>query len=74
MQYRFIDDHQKSYSVIELCDCFGLSRSGYHAWQVRQPSARSLEDATFKERITELHKQARGRYGHRPIYHHLQDE
>ena len=54
--------------------CCGLSRSGYYDWLTRAPSARSIEDAAFKERIAELHKQARGRYGHRPIYHHLQDE
>ena len=51
-----------------------MSRSGYYDWQVRQPSPRSIQDGDFKERITELHKRARGRYGHRPIYHHLQDE
>ncbi|MGB0792856.1 MAG: IS3 family transposase [Opitutales bacterium] len=39
-----------------------------------RPSARSIEDADIKERIAELHKQAGGRYGHRPIYHHLQEE
>ena len=74
MQYRFIDDHHGRFLISELCECFGLSRSGYYDWQVRKPSARSVEDTIFKERITELHKQARGRYGHRPIYHHLQDE
>lgn len=74
MQYRFIDDHHGLFSVSELCECFGLSRSGYYDWLTREPSSRSIEDVTFKERIIELHKQARGRYGHRPIYHHLQDE
>ena len=58
----------------ELCECFGLSRSGYYDWQVREPSERSLEDAALKDRISALHKQARGRYGHRPIHGHLRDE
>lgn len=74
MQYRFIDDYRKRYSVDELCECFGLSRSGYYDWQLRAPSARSIADQSIKERILDLHRQARGRYGHRPIYHHLQDE
>lgn len=74
MRYRFIADHTDRYSVDELCECFGLSRSGYYDWTVRVPSARSIQDASFKERIVELHRQARGRYGHRPIHEHLQDE
>jgi transposase InsO family protein len=74
MQYRFIEDHKDRYGVDELCECFGLSRSGYYDWTVRQPSARSIEDAALKGRIVELHQQARGRYGHRPIHEHLKDE
>jgi transposase InsO family protein len=74
MRYRCIDKERVRFSVDELCECFGLSRSGYYDWQEREPSKRSIEDVALKERITELHKQARGRYGHRPIYHHLQDE
>lgn len=74
MQYRFIDEHQDRFSVGELCECFGLSRSGYYDWLTREPSARSIEDAVFKERIVEIHKLARGRYGHRPIHDHLRDE
>mgnify|MGYP000220277333 CR=1 FL=1 len=38
------------------------------------PSARSMEDTSFKDRIVELHRQARGRYGYRPIHEHLKDE
>ena len=66
MQYRF--------SVEEMCECFGLSRSGFYDWQLRRPSQRRIEDAVHKTRIIELHRQARGRYGHRPIYHHLKEE
>lgn len=75
MQYRFIDEHKGRYSVRELCECFGLSPSGYYDWQLRQPSARSIEDQSYKSRILKVHKQANGRiYGHRPIHHHLKDE
>lgn len=74
MRYRFIEAHKGRYRVDELCECFGLSRSGYYDWTVRQPSARSIQDKLFKEWIVRFHHQARGRYGHRPIYEHLQDE
>ena len=74
MQYQFIQNNQSSYRVDEMCDCFGLSRSGYYSWSERKPSARALEDEVYKDRISELHRQAKGRYGHRPIHEHLKDE
>lgn len=74
MQYRFIQEHRGRFNVDEMCECFGLSRSGYYDWSSRQPSARRLEDARYKDRIEELQGLAKGRYGHRPIYEHLQEE
>ena len=74
MQYRFMSDNRDRFSVEEMCECFGLSRIGFYDWQVRRPSQRRTEEAAHKIRIAELHRQARGRYGHRPIYHHLKEE
>lgn len=74
MQYQFIENNQPAHRVDEMCECFGLSRSGYYSWSGREPCARSLENEGYKERIKELHRQAKGRYGHRPIYKHLQEE
>ena len=74
MQYRFMTDNHDRFSVEEMCECFGLSRSGYYAWNRRGPSHRAEEDVAHKSRISELYRQAKGRYGHRPIYHHLVEE
>ena len=74
MQYRFMNDNRDRFSVEEMCECLGLSRSGFYDWQLRRPSQRRTEEAAHKIRIAELHRQARGRYGHRPIYHHLKEE
>ena len=74
MQYKFISESCAEFSIAEMCDCFGLSRSGYYDWSGRGPSQREREDATHKNLIHELHKQSKGRYGHRPIYHHLREE
>lgn len=74
MQYRFIKQNSCRFSVDEMCECFGLSRSGYYAWCVRKPSGRAVENEAHKKRIKALYQQARGRYGHRPIYEHLKDE
>jgi len=74
MRYKFIKHQSAGHLVEEMCECLNLSRSGYYAWLGRGPSARSREDEGFKKRIDELHKRSRGRYGYRPIYHHLKDE
>ncbi|HIE66133.1 MAG TPA: IS3 family transposase [Nitrospira sp.] len=74
MQYQFIRENSCQFKVDEMCECFSLSRSGYYDWKEREPSNRATEDTTHKARIAELHHQARGRYGHRPSYHHLLEE
>lgn len=74
MQYRFIEENNECFRVDEMCECLGLSRSGYYGWRGRAPSARALEDEAHKTRIRQLHGKCGGRYGHRPIYAHLRDE
>lgn len=74
MQYRFIQKHTSEFRIDEMCECLELSRGGYYSWNRRAPSDRSVQDAALKGRIGELHRQARGRYGHRPIHSHLKDE
>lgn len=74
MKYQFIKDHQERYKVDEMCEAFALRRSSYCRWKTRSPSARSIEDTEIKEHIVRIYKQAKGRYGYRPIYHHLKDE
>jgi len=74
MRFQFIESNCSTYPVAEMCECLEVSRSGYYGWHGRGPSERSLEDKDFKERISELHKRSKCRYGYRPIYHHLQDE
>ena len=74
MRFRFIESSRSSYPVDDMCECLQVSRSGYYAWQVRVPSERSCKDEGLKERIGELHKKSKRRYGYRPIYHHLLDE
>ena len=73
MQYQFIKKNGSRFSVEEMCECFGLSRNGYYDWTERNPSKRAFEDQEHKDRIQELQRSAGGRYGHRPIYEHLQD-
>jgi putative transposase len=46
-----------------MCRVLGVSRSGFHAWQRRAPSARALADERLLERIRQIHAEHRGVYG-----------
>lgn len=69
-----MDANSPEFTVEDMCECLDVSRSGYYAWKERKPSARAQEDCSHKERIRAVHKKAKGRYGHRPIYEHLKDD
>jgi hypothetical protein len=43
-EFGFIAKHRSVWPVAWLCEALGVSRSGFHAWLKRGPSARSRED------------------------------
>jgi putative transposase len=63
MRYRLIAQEKPHHAVSRLARVLGVSRSGYHAWRQRHPSARSLADAALRERIEAIHEGSRGTYG-----------
>ena len=63
MKYRLIDAEKPHHAVSRLARALGVSRSGYHAWRRRKPSAHSLADAALRERIEAIHESSRGVYG-----------
>ena len=46
-----------------MCALYGVTRGGFYAWQWRQPSVRTNQDARLTERIRQVHAQSRGYYG-----------
>ena len=48
---------------MDLCAAFGVSRSGYHAWQGRAPSPRQQADEVLSECLLLAHAQSRQTYG-----------
>jgi putative transposase len=74
MIFEFISKERGRYEVLEMCDALEVSTTGYYRWEKAKPSAREAEDESLKERIFEIHAQASGDYGHRPIYEHLMEE
>ena len=63
MIFRFVAAKKAEHSIKTMCRVLGVSRSGFHAWQNRAPSARAREDKRLLERIREIHADNRGVYG-----------
>ena len=61
--FAFIAAKRAEHSIKIMCRVLEVSRSGFHAWAARKPSARALEDARLTERIRELHELRRKVYG-----------
>lgn len=53
----------QQYSIGQLCEAFAVSRSGYHAWKKRPPSARFLQDVELGQSLCQAHAQSRQTYG-----------
>ena len=69
--FRFIAAERASFPISLLCRVLGVSRSGFHAWEQRAPSARGLTDAWLIERIRLIHERSRGTYGARRVHAEL---
>ena len=65
--FGFIAAKKAEHSIAIMCRVLEVSRSGFHAWQTRKPSARALEDQRLTARIAEIHGQNRGVYGRRAL-------
>lgn len=64
--YAFVSDQQTEFPVETLCQVCGVSRSAYYDWVAAEaagPSPAEQDDAAVLERIRQVHKASRGRYG-----------
>lgn len=57
-----------------LCRRYKVSRSGFYAWEARERSTRSREDAELLERIVSIHGDSGGRYGSPRVHQVLRRE
>ena len=58
-----IEELSKEHGVWELCELFGVTRSGYYAWSHGQESARDIANRILVEEIKQVFEAKRGRYG-----------
>src|SRR3546814_7814868 len=64
----WIQAQQADYPVSALCRALGVSRSGFHAWQRRVPSARQQADPRLAMVIQAAHMEHRQAYGTRRLW------
>ncbi len=72
--FRFIRAERANHRVSLMCRLLGVSRSGFHAWECRPPSARAVEDARLLPLIRVSHRRGRGTYGSPRVHAELRRE
>jgi putative transposase len=63
VKFAFIEAEKASFPVTVLCAALDVSRSGFHAWKARPPSAREKADAVLSAEIAAVHAKSHRRYG-----------
>lgn len=71
MRYRFVHAHRTEHRLTRLCEAVDVSRSGYYAWRCRPASARTVANTRLLERMQQLHRQTKARYGAVKLWHAL---
>ena len=71
MKFVFIAKHRSIWPVAWLCNALGVSRSGFHAWLNRTPSARSRSDEALGRRVKASFVASDRTYGARRVWHDM---
>ncbi len=69
MKFVFIAKHRGIWPVAWLCGALGVSRSGFHAWLTRAPSARSRSDKMLGSEVRSSFLASDRTYGARRVWH-----
>jgi putative transposase len=72
--FRFIAAKRAEHSIQLMCRVLEVSRSGFHAWARREPSARAVADRALSERIAEIHTDSLKTYGSPRVHAELRLE
>jgi putative transposase len=71
--FAWIEERKDEWSVTQLCDALGVSRSGYYAWLARKPSDAEVRREELTEEVKPIHAQVKARYGSPRIHAELVD-
>ena len=69
MKFGFVAKHRGIWPVRWLCESLGVSRSGFHAWLTRSPSARSRNDEILGAQVKASLVDSDRTYGARRVLH-----
>ena len=64
-------EYKKRYGVTKTAKVLGVSRSGYYAWEGREPGRRGREDRELAGLIKQIFKDHYGRYGSPRVWEEL---
>lgn len=67
--FGFIAKHRGVWPLSWMCEALGVSRSGFHAWLTRPPSARARSDEALGARVRESFVRSDRTYGARRVWH-----
>lgn len=73
MRFAFIETEKALYPVTTLCKVLAVSESGYHAWRMRPPSKRTIENGRITAHIKASFKKSRETYGSPRLTDELRD-
>ena len=69
MKFAFIAKHRNIWPVAWLCDALDVSRSGFHAWLNRSPSAHARHDDVLATAVDRSFTSSDRTYGARRVWH-----
>lgn len=73
MRYGFIERQRRVWPVSRMCRLLEVSRSGFHDWHGRKPSARAIGDERLTARIRSFHLISGRSYGSPRIWRDLRE-
>jgi putative transposase len=72
--FGFIAAKKAEHAVSTMCRVLGVSRSGFYAWERREPSRRACQDASLTGLIGRIHGESRQTYGSPRVHAELRLE
>lgn len=73
MRYEQIRSMRGFYPVVLMCRTLEVSESGFHAWAIRPPSSRKLENARLEIEVLAAHQRTRETYGAERLHSDMVD-
>lgn len=68
MRFRFVAKHRGIWPAAWVCGALGVSRSGFHAWLTRPPSARARTNEALASQVRSFFLQSDRTYGARRVW------